>query len=333
MRSPFVKFLFVLLALALSAPPARAALTLTAAGTAQGLSLSTFASGFPVVSSVGGNIGPQGIAFPNAGGVLVSDYTGNVRLFPTDTDGQNASAAPIGQNYLQANAMDIGKVGSSLYMSQQPAGALVQINANGSLNQSIVSGLPTATGVAINPTNGHVFVAARGAPGQIFDVDPIAKTKTLFTNLVADDMVFSPDGSTLYASNLLSSDPNNGHVFGFNTTTKAQVFDSGNITGGPMGMFLGNGAQSGKLFVITIGGTLLSVDLTTSAQTVLASGGSRGEFIAADPNDGSILIDQSDSVVRVTGVPEPAGALACAIGAAIALSSRRRARQRHGGSA
>jgi hypothetical protein len=322
-----------MLALALVAPPARAALTLTAAGTAQGLSLSTFASGFPVVNSVGGNIGPQGIDFPNASGVLVSDYTGNVRLFPADSDGQNASAAPIGQNYLQANAMDLARVGGNFYMTQQVAGSLVQINSDGTLNQPIVSGLPTATGVAVNPTNGHVFVAARGSPGQIFDVDPIAKTKTLFTSLVADDMVFSPDGSTIYASNLLSSDPNNGHVFGFNTTSKAQVFDSGNISGGPMGMFLGTGAQSGKLFVITIGGTLLSVDLSTSAQTVLASGGSRGEFIAVDPNDGSILIDQSDSIVRVTGVPEPAGTIACAIGAAIVLSSRRRARQHHGGTA
>ena len=34
------------------------------------------------------------MVFPASGGVLVSDGPGNVRLFPTDTDGQNATTVP-----------------------------------------------------------------------------------------------------------------------------------------------------------------------------------------------------------------------------------------------
>ena len=83
---------------------ARAGLTLTAAGIAQGLSLSTFASNFPN----SGGIGPLGIAFPTSGGVLVSDGPGNVRLFATDSDGQSAaSVAPI-HNFGAGNASGIG---------------------------------------------------------------------------------------------------------------------------------------------------------------------------------------------------------------------------------
>ena len=65
-------------------------LTLTAAGQAAGFGLSTFATGFP--SS--GGIGPGGVGFPASGGVLVSDALGNVRLFPSDTDGQDAATVP-----------------------------------------------------------------------------------------------------------------------------------------------------------------------------------------------------------------------------------------------
>src|SRR5215470_3344737 len=67
-------------------------LTLTAAGRAAGFGLSTFATGFPVRSSDG--VGPLGVVFPASGGVLVDDGLGNVRLFPSDTDGQDAATVP-----------------------------------------------------------------------------------------------------------------------------------------------------------------------------------------------------------------------------------------------
>ncbi len=100
--------LLALTAAALStAQPAQAQLTLTPAGTALGLGLTTFATGFPNAF----NVGPLGIAFPNAGGVLVSDYPGNVRLFPTDTNGQNAASVPVAQNYGQSNALGLANDG------------------------------------------------------------------------------------------------------------------------------------------------------------------------------------------------------------------------------
>ena len=67
-------------------------LTLTHAGMVRGFSISTFATDFPPDFY---QLGPSGIAFPQSGssGVLVSEVDqnseGDVRLFPTDTDGQS----------------------------------------------------------------------------------------------------------------------------------------------------------------------------------------------------------------------------------------------------
>ena len=66
-------------------------LTVTAAGHAAGFGLSTFATGFPVRSD---GVGPLGVVFPASGGVLVDEGLWNVRLFPSDTDGQDAATVP-----------------------------------------------------------------------------------------------------------------------------------------------------------------------------------------------------------------------------------------------
>jgi hypothetical protein len=286
---------------ALGGTRAQGALTVTPAGQAQGLSLTTFASGFPNTSSVG----PLGIAFPTTGGVLVSDYPGNIRLFPTDTDGQNAASVPPTQSYGQANAHGMAQVNGIIYMAQQGNSDVVQVNNNGTFNQTIVTGIPGADGMAANPFTGHFFVSAPNN-STIYDVNPIAKTATPFvTGFTTDGLSLSPDGSTLYAA------VNNGHILGFNTTTKTQVYDSGSIAGGVDGTAVGTGLFTGLLFVNTNGGTVVEVTLTgTPVQTLIATGGSRGDFVTVDPSTNTLLITQTDSIIRLSGasftVPEPA---------------------------
>ena len=190
---------------------------------AQGLSLTTFATGFPP-----GPFGsPYGIAFPTTGGVLVSDDPGNVRLFPTDTDGQNAANAPVGQNYGTANAVGLGQIGGNIYMAQAGLGISSRSITTARSTRLIVGGFDHPVGIAADPFTGHLFVSDQFS--QIYDVDPIAKTKTPFVSVPADGLSLSPDGSILYAA------AGNGHILGFNTTSKAQVFDSGFIPGGSTG--------------------------------------------------------------------------------------------------
>src|SRR5262249_51971877 len=70
-----------------SGPPPSNGLRLTAAGAAEGFALTDFARAFRPFFG----IGPLGIAFPSSGGVLVSDYSGDLRRFPSDSDGQSAA--------------------------------------------------------------------------------------------------------------------------------------------------------------------------------------------------------------------------------------------------
>ena len=279
-----------------AARPAQAQLTLTPAGTALGFSLSTFASGFPSLY----NVGPLGILPTKGGGVLVSDFSGNVRLLPNDTDGQNAASIPVAQNYGQFNANGFAKVGSNIYMAQQGNGDVIQINPNGTFNQNIVGGIPNAAAVIANPANGHLFVSALGA-NEIVDVNPLTKTETpLVTGTFIDGLSFSPDGKTLYGA-----DTNSGHIYGYNAVTGAQVFDSGFIPGAIDGTASGYGKLAGNLFVNTNGGTVVEVNLATDAQgnhpqTLIASGGSRGDFVTVDPTNNTLLLTQSDRILRLT---------------------------------
>ena len=105
-----------------------------------------------------------------------------------------------------------------------------------------------------------------------YDVDPIAKTATLFGNIPFDGMTMSPDGSILYGANL-----GNGNIEGYNTTTKALVFQSGVIARRHRRFDCsGTAALAGNIFVNTNGGTVVEVNLATKAQTLIAAGGLAG---------------------------------------------------------
>jgi len=264
---------------------ARAQLSLTTTGSALGFTLSTFADGFPFANSTG----PLGIGFRNDGGVIVTDAPGNVRVFSTDKDGQHAGSAVIGQTYGFGNAVGLSQIGNNFYMARQLTGDVVQINPDGTFKQEIVTGIPRATAVIANPSNGHLFVSSVNS-NQIWDVDPIGMTKTLFAGIQADGL--ATDGSTLFAES-------NSHIVGYNILSKVQTFDSGVIPENPDGVAIGEGNISGNLFVNTNGGTLYEINTTTLAKTLIASGGTRGDFVEVDPN-GSLLMTQTDSIMRLT---------------------------------
>jgi hypothetical protein len=316
-----------LLAMSLGGASAHAAIALTPAGTALGFTLSTFASGFPNDQ----NVGPLGVAFTNTGGVLVTDKLGNIRLFPTDTDGQLALAAPVTQNYGyepatgRNGATGLAQVGSNIYMSRQLQGDVVQVNQNGTFNQVIVTGLPFVTGIVANPANGHLFVSTIGVE-QVYEINPVTKTKTLFLNDDVDGLAISPDGSTLY---LIAED---GEITGYNTTTKAVVFNPLFVNSFIDGATLGTGTLAGNLFVNGRDGKIIEVNLASRTQTVIADGGSRGDFDYLDPTNNTLLFTQTDSIVRlipggggVIATPLPAGVWAGAFTALGGLFVSRRA--------
>lgn len=338
-------WMFGLAGLLLASDTVRAGpiLAITPAGITQGLSVSLFANNFPLdFTEANGGVGSVGIAFPTTGGVLVTDAPGNIRLFPTDTDGQNASTVtPLQPSYNHNNAAGLAQVGSNIYMTQQFNGRVVQLNSNGSINQTIAN-IGNATGIVTDPVNGHLFVSTYGS-GGIYDVDPIAKTATLFISADFDGL--STDGKTLYGADIA-----NGHILGYDIATKQLVFDSGFIGSGgtasqgndglPDGTALGFGSLAGNIFANTNAGDVVEINLTTKVQTVIATGRARGDFVAVDPTNNSLLLTESGEIDRIiaanggfgpppSAAPEPSSWLLLSTGAFGLIGSYWRARRRN----
>ena len=97
-------------------------LKLTAAGIAAGFSLSNFATNFPEVGNPQ-DLGPVGTTFPTTGGVLVSAFSGNIfHKFPTDTDGQLATAVPkYSYPIYNTDGLVAMRLGISTWQARKPA--------------------------------------------------------------------------------------------------------------------------------------------------------------------------------------------------------------------
>jgi hypothetical protein len=268
---------------------AATAANLTPAGTLE-FTLSTFADQFP---TTGFCCGPLGIAFPTTGGVMVADYTGGVRVFATDVDNQHAPTFPIAQNYGVGNGVGLTSANGLIYMAEQSAGQVVQLNNNGTLNHVVTPGIGGATGLTTNPVTQQLYVSASAG---IFQINPVTGTPTLFKAVGADGLTVNSLGTILYAEV-------GGHIIGYRTSDGVQVFDSGAIAGGPDGTAIGaTGPLANKIFVNTNDGHLIEIDLTTLAQTILLENGSRGDFVNVDPLNGTLLITQTDSILRLTPI-------------------------------
>lgn len=270
---------------------ASATAVLTAAGAGLGFSLTTFLDQVP---STGFCCGPLGIVNTPGNNILVSNYPGELRSF-SDVDGHHWSDSTTLPNasYGSNNGVGLASLSGKYYLTKQGSGQVVEVTATGVFVQNIVS-IVNATGIVANPFNGMLYVSTGS---HIYTVDPVAKTAIVFNNAPADGLTLSADGSELYAEA-------GGHIYGYNIASGAQVFDSGAIAGGPDGTAFGAGALAGFLFVNTNGtgnnGELIQIDLSSLVQTVLVTGGSRGDFVNVDFNNGTLLFTQTDSILRLT---------------------------------
>lgn len=316
---------------------ANAALTLTAEGIADGFTLSTFISGYtpatygPLSQGVlpGGNI-ITGSAFGSAPASL---------LVFKDVDGQTLADAVSSTPYVFETGNPqyaFATIGSHVYGAQAFGGTYREFFSDGS---SVALGGAVAShrsnlGMWGNPVNGHII--SSGLDGLV-DIDPVTGAFHVIAAVGAsiDGVTVSPDGTIAYVEL-------GGTIQSYAIATGALIhtFFTGHAPDGT-GVISG-GKFDGDIIVNNNDGTLGLLDPDKADGdplqfVIIATGGTRGDFVSPDFNNGTLFISQTEQIARLScgpgcaiggpppepGVPEPTS-FALLIAAAIAGLGMRR---------
>ncbi|HEY4957071.1 MAG TPA: PEP-CTERM sorting domain-containing protein [Caldimonas sp.] len=284
---------------ALTAIEAKADLTLNAAGIADGFSLSTFYRDPAATYGLVGSVGIGGST------VIGSGYARNQIYKFNDVDGQSFGTALLtvaagGTPTDVATAAGVAYVGllGGHYYSINPTTLALTVVP--------VSNAITATyGLWGNQTNGHLIA---GTNQGLVDINPLTGAFTVVGNPGGniDGVTVSPDGTVAYI------ETNSNAIFGYSLISPSPstpVFSRTGLAGGPDGTgIISGGLFDGYIVVNNNDGTVGLINHVTGVETVIASGGTRGDLVAPDTNNGTLFLANADQTYRLSCGPN------CAIG-------------------
>jgi len=306
---------------------ARAALTLTPAGIADGFGLSIFYSDPAATYGLLGAVNAPGNT------VIGSGYArGQLYLF-NDVDGQtfgsklatiNAGGTPTGIAVAGSNVY-VGLLGGQYYSVNTSTLAMTPIP---------LQGVQARYGLWGNQTNGHLIAST--AQG-LLDINPTTATFTLVGSPGGntDGVTVSPDGTIAY------NETNSNALFGYSLTSvhpTTPVFST-SLLHAPDGTGIVSGGNfNGQIIVNNNDGTVGLLDPVTNVETIIASGGSRGDLVSPDASNGTLFLTQNEALYRlscgadcsigsITPTPEPETYALLGVGLiAVWLRRRRSAR-------
>ncbi len=318
-------------------------LTMTADGTALGFSLTTFATLNPSLVNTG-SYGPFGVGMDTTGGsatVLVSNYQNNTRYTFNDVDGQTVAtsltslpSSSYTSAYATAGGVTYGGDGS---------GRFVQFNKDGTVNHAL-TGVTTNPylGMWGNPVNGHIIATSSAG---LIDIDPLANGglgsfRVITPSAFGDGVSVSPDGTKAYLAVGATV-----RVYDIATGVLLTSFSNALLNGlDGTGVISSSNSLNGDIVAVTNFGTVVLIDpngfndLGTAEFKLIANGGSRGDYTSPDVTNGTLFIDMSDAVYRLScgsgcgigtqqpndsSVPEPGTAALVGLGLMGILSRRK----------
>jgi PEP-CTERM motif len=276
--------------------PAHAVLTLNQTGVDLGFTLSTFLSGYSA------QYGPlsQGVL---SNGQIITGSLLNQRIYVfNDVDGQTLSNAVSATPYVCETGncnYSIATAGGRVYGAQAFGGVFYEFNISGA--RTPIANLQTAgvtgyLGMWGNPIDGHLISSTNRG---LADINPTTGTlRIINANVFPDGVTVSPDGGTLYAEV-------GGGISSYNVATGALIrsFATGHAPDGT-GVISG-GSLNGLVVVNNNDGTVGLLDPSKAngdplLYRIIATGGTRGDFVSADLNNGTLFLSQNEQVARLS---------------------------------
>jgi len=318
--------------------PAHAQLTLTPDGVADGFTLTTFVSGYSPAA-----YGPlaQGI-LPDGNVITGSAFIGNVGMGTiyifkdtnSQTLGDALSATPY--TFTTSNPQSArATAGGQVYGAQLFGGIYEHFDNSGAHTPiaGLPSGLTNYLGMWGDTVNGHIVSSSFQG---LIDINPLTgAVRTIVSSCGGcDGVTVSPDGKTVYVAA-------GGNIVAYDYASGALLNTYSGGGHGPDGTgVISGGKLSGDVVVNNNDGTVGLIDIKTGTETIIATGGTRGDFVSLDTSNGTLFLSQTERIDRLscgtgcsigggggggTGVPEPATLTLFGLGlAALGLRARRR---------
>ncbi len=264
-----------------------------------------FATGF---GSSGGSLGlgPIGVGMDPSGNLFVGDFTTkNVYKFPPGGGVASpltefSTSTQLGGHNPHGLAVD--KDGN-IYLNLADVGQVVQLDPiSGAVSRIVATGLGWASGLAIDPLTGDLFVSQSGLGNSIYEVSPSTGGMKLYATVPhADGLAFQWNG-TLYAA-----------AGGLGGIVKIPATNSPQPTPKPYSFVVSVPSIDGMavsqkpghdltLFGNRNDGNITQVTFDKPQDppgvTTIFTGGTRGDFQTVG-NDGCLYATQSDRVIRV----------------------------------
>jgi WD40 repeat protein len=287
-------------ALCLSGSLAHASLNLTAEGIARGFTLTTFVSGY------NGQYGPLSQGVLSNGNIITGSALDRKIYVFNDTDGQTLNTALSATPYVCQTGncnYAMATAGGQVYGAQAFGGVYEHFASDGSRTQipnMVGADLRGYLGMWTNPVDQHLIAASNKG---LVDIDPVAGSYRVINAAVFPDGVsVSTDGNTAYVENgviqaydigtgaLVRSFPNFGHA----------PDGTGVISGGPL---------NGDIIVNNNDGTVGLLDPARpdgdpNQFVLIATGGTRGDFVSPDLTNGTLFLSQNELVARLSCGPD-----------------------------